>query len=225
MNKIDPTRYRTILFDCDGVLLNSNNIKTQAFFHATKSYGEKAAQCLVQYHLKNGGISRYKKFEFFLREIVKTKNSEIEMKKLLELFSQQAKKETLTCLAVQNLNLLKKLCETSIWGVVSGSDQLELQETLEKRDLARYFDMGIFGSPDTKEEIVEKHINNRPNTDPVLYIGDSKYDFDIARKYDFEFLFVSDWSEWTDWYDYQEIYKFESIKNLDNWILSEFKSS
>ena len=54
---------KSIVFDCDGVVLNSNKLKTQAFYNAALPYGEKAAIALVSYHIKNGGISRNHKFE------------------------------------------------------------------------------------------------------------------------------------------------------------------
>ena len=60
------TDYKTIVFDCDGVVLDSNKIKTQAFFNSAISYGEIKAQELVNYHIERGGVSRYKKFEWFI---------------------------------------------------------------------------------------------------------------------------------------------------------------
>lgn len=58
--------YKTLVFDCDRVILNSNKVKTEAFYQSALAYGEQAAQALVEYHIANGGISRYKKFAYFL---------------------------------------------------------------------------------------------------------------------------------------------------------------
>ena len=66
--------YKTIIFDCDGVILNSNKIKTESFYKVAKKFGEKEAIKLVKFHLSNGGISRYEKFKFFL-EIIKENNT------------------------------------------------------------------------------------------------------------------------------------------------------
>jgi len=55
--------YQTLVFDCDGVVLNSNKIKTQAFYEAAKHFGHESAQALVDYPVANGGISRYAKFD------------------------------------------------------------------------------------------------------------------------------------------------------------------
>lgn len=63
-------KYQTLVFDCDGVVLNSNKVKTEAFFKAALPYGEAAAQQLVEYHVARGGISRYKKFAWFVENVV-----------------------------------------------------------------------------------------------------------------------------------------------------------
>ena len=40
--------------------------KLNAFYKTALQYGEAEAIKLVDYHIKNGGVSRYKKFEHFL---------------------------------------------------------------------------------------------------------------------------------------------------------------
>ena len=71
MNKL--SNYKNLIFDCDGIILNSNKIKTQAFYDVVSIYGNKAANELKNYHIKNGGISRYKKFHYFSENIAKKK--------------------------------------------------------------------------------------------------------------------------------------------------------
>jgi len=65
--------YRTLVFDCDGVILNSNGIKTEAFHTVAMPYGESAVAELVSYHVLNGSISRLRKFEYLLSNIVPSK--------------------------------------------------------------------------------------------------------------------------------------------------------
>ena len=58
--------YKTIIFDCDGVILNSNKVKTQAFFDLAKPWGIQAQNMLTDHHVNNGGISRHKKIAHLL---------------------------------------------------------------------------------------------------------------------------------------------------------------
>ena len=53
--------YSHLFFDCDGVILNSNKVKTNAFYKIALEYGDESAKKLVNYHIQNGGISLYTK--------------------------------------------------------------------------------------------------------------------------------------------------------------------
>ena len=41
---INLKKYKTLVFDCDGVILDSNRIKTEAFYRTTQKYGEFIAE-------------------------------------------------------------------------------------------------------------------------------------------------------------------------------------
>ena len=64
------SEYKSIIFDCDGVLLDSNKIKQDAFHLSAMPWGLKPAEDLLKYHITNGGISRHKKFHFFIESIL-----------------------------------------------------------------------------------------------------------------------------------------------------------
>ena len=68
--RLNLSSYKTFVFDCDGVLLNSNNVKTKAFWDSVIDFGEDRASQLVRYHKSRGGISRYVKFEYFIDNII-----------------------------------------------------------------------------------------------------------------------------------------------------------
>ena len=59
-----------IVFDCDGVLLESVDVKTMVFGETVTEHGPEAVSKLLDYHMANGGVSRYKKFEWFYREVL-----------------------------------------------------------------------------------------------------------------------------------------------------------
>ena len=62
-----------VIFDFDGVILNSHNIKTDAFYKIFKTFGKDIAIKTSKYHLDNIGISRFKKFDFIIKNILKDK--------------------------------------------------------------------------------------------------------------------------------------------------------
>ena len=53
-----------IIFDFDGVIINSHKVKTNAFYQIFKFYGEAIALKAKRYHEKNIGKSRYFKFQY-----------------------------------------------------------------------------------------------------------------------------------------------------------------
>ena len=94
---VDVSQYATLVFDCDGVVLNSNKVKTTAFYNAALPYGESAALALVKHHKKHGGISRYNKFEYFIETIVGEKVEKKNMRKLLDVYAEEVCKGLLLC--------------------------------------------------------------------------------------------------------------------------------
>lgn len=193
--KHDLAQYQTLVFDCDGVILNSNKIKTQAFYDVSKAYGHEPAQVLVDYHVQNGGISRYAKFEYFITEILGTPLEQPELNRLLEHFAQEVKKALLICDVAEGLDQLKAKTPNANWLIVSGGDQTELREVFAERGLEHYFEGGIFGSPDTKDTILSREIENGTITRPALFLGDSKYDHQAAKTAGLDFIFLTQWTE------------------------------
>ncbi len=205
--------YSTLIFDCDGVVLNSNKVKTHAFYTTALPYGEQAAQSLVDYHIQNGGISRYKKFELFLNELLPPEASKPSRDELLKLYGQTVRQNLLSCEIAEGLKELRQHTTHAKWLIVSGGDQNELRDLFSSRKLAQLFDGGIFGSPDTKDEILSRELANGNIQKPAIFFGDSKYDYQAAKTAGIDFIFLSGWTEVKDW---QLFCQDNSIQDFDS---------
>lgn len=193
--------YASIVFDCDGVLLDSNALKTQSFYRAALPYGEAHATSLMNYHRTNGGISRYLKFQYFLDHMVPgLKGPGLE--ELLERYAHEVADALRACAVAEGLGELRELTAGSRWHVVSGSDQAELRALLADRGLADLFDGGIFGSPDDKSEILTRELAAANIREPALFLGDSKYDSEVSLAQGLDFVFVSAWTEVDNWQEW-----------------------
>lgn len=193
---MDMKCYKTWVFDCDGVVLDSNRIKTDAFFRAAEPYGAHYARQLVDYHVKNGGISRYIKFQYFMTGILGRESvDEAELSHLLSTYAEYVKQGLLSCDVAPGIDRLRQLTKDSNWLIVSGGDQAELRSVFSQRGLDHLFDGGIYGSPDTKDEILSRLKAERVIDEPAVFVGDSQYDIEAARRASLDFIFVSDWSE------------------------------
>jgi len=218
---MDIGHYKTLVFDCDGVILNSNCIKTDAFRCATLPYGYMASEALVAYHVAHGGVSRYAKFEYFIKHIIpeyhltqESVDDKPGLDALLSNFATIIKTELLKCDIAEGLTVLRKITANSRWLIASGSDQVELREIFSVRNLDHLFDGGIFGSPESKHDIVKRELDSGRIVQPVLFLGDSKLDHEVAAAFDFDFVFVSQWSEFAEWQDYCKCQDIPIIRSL-----------
>lgn len=206
------TQYQTFVFDCDGVVLNSNKVKTQAFYDASLSFGHQSAQALVDYHVQNGGVSRYIKFEYFITEILKEAVTQDLLGELLAKFASEVKVGLMESQIAPGLVELRKKTPQANWLIVSGGDQDELREVFTARNLFDLFDGGIFGSPDNKDVILKREIDNQNIQVKALFLGDSQYDYEAASRAKLDFIFLSNWTEVKDWQSYA---KQNNILTLD----------
>jgi beta-phosphoglucomutase-like phosphatase (HAD superfamily) len=66
--------FSSIFWDFDGVILNSDKVRTDGFRHIFENYSKQEVDKLIDYHTINGGLSRYDKIEYFSQKISKKKN-------------------------------------------------------------------------------------------------------------------------------------------------------
>ncbi len=209
------TDYETLVFDCDGVVLNSNKVKTAAFYKAALPYGNEAAMELVNYHVANGGISRYKKFEWFFSNIVGN-NIGPSLKVLLDSYASEVRLGLYNCEMAEGLFELKQKTLRANWLIVSGGDQAELREVFSARGLAELFNGGIFGSPDSKDEIFERELGCGNISQEALFLGDSRYDHVASSAANLDFIFLSYWTEFAGWQEYQKVHGFLHVNSLSS---------
>jgi phosphoglycolate phosphatase-like HAD superfamily hydrolase len=215
MNKLLLAGYRSLFFDCDGVVLNSNKIKTAAFYKAALPYGEISAQRLVDYHIANGGVSRYQKFNFLLEEIVTFDRPGPSLDELLNVYATEVRQGLLECEIAEGLVELREKTATADWFIVSGGDQCELREVFDARGLSSFFNGGIYGSPATKDEILSRLLDSNVPDFTGLFLGDSKYDYESAARANLDFVFINHWTEVEDWQQWCAEYNLRSVEKLN----------
>lgn len=224
--KIELQKYKTIVFDCDGVVLDSNIVKTEAYFRTAKNLGatDDEAQALVDYHVRLGGISRYHKFDWYLREILHQPVTDEAMQALLDGFAKELEIGLMECEVATGLSALRARTSSANWLILSGGDQEEIRILFAKRQsdggeqLDGMFDGGIFGSPDNKDTVLARELANQNIMLPALFIGDSKYDYEAAIRAGMDFVFLSDWTEVPDWQEYCKLNKILVLPNIQSLI-------
>ncbi|WP_102385316.1 HAD family hydrolase [Vibrio cyclitrophicus] len=174
--------YQVYIFDCDGVILDSNELKINAMKNSLKanfSESESIEQC-VEYFRNNFGKSRFHHVSYFLEEILKVNREEREVfeKSILKNFSDQCRTLYLSAEITPGFLEYLKQCNGKKY-IASGSEQNELRDVFAKRGLDKYFD-GIFGSPAAKVENV-RHILELEQTNNAVMYGDALSDLYAAK--------------------------------------------
>jgi phosphoglycolate phosphatase-like HAD superfamily hydrolase len=204
--------YKVAIFDCDGVILNSNRIKSDAFAMALSSEEKNLVNDFIIYHQKNGGVSRYIKFEYFFKTIKKCSNYKLDLDIALKCYAKLSKKGLLECEEVPGVRqILKYFNDNNIpCFVASGGDQNEVISVLKERKLFSYF-KDVYGSPLSKIEnlgIIDS--KNKLHT-PGVYFGDARSDMLASDEFNLKFIFISGCSEW------KEGLKFCDDNNISNY--------
>ena len=171
-----------IIWDFDGVIVNSDEIRVLGFREVLQSYPKDQVEELIEYHQRNGGLSRYNKFRYFYEEIL---NKEITEEKVGEYAQQFSKimleKMTDKAILIQGtVNFIEENYQKFDFYIASGSDQTELRYLCEQLGVAGHF-KDIFGSPTPKNELVKNIIaQTKANKEDYCMIGDAINDYDAA---------------------------------------------
>ncbi|MDA7596538.1 HAD hydrolase-like protein [Gammaproteobacteria bacterium] len=207
--------YDTIFLDCDGVILDSNKIKTEAFASSLDSYPEPLVKEFLKYHKKYNGVSRYEKFKYFFTSINPTDEKDRAISSSLEKYSSITRESLLSCDLISGISdILKMISGTSkkVF-VITGGDEEEVKFVFKRRSLDKYF-TDILGSPKTKNENMEKVLDEHEKIGRCIFFGDSRIDYEVAVSFECEFVFVSEKSEWLGGESFIRESKCKSIPNF-----------
>jgi phosphoglycolate phosphatase-like HAD superfamily hydrolase len=166
---------RAAVFDFDGVVLESVEIKTVAFRRLFADHPEGGR--MVEYHLANGGVSRFEKFRWFYEEVRGEAITEAVSLELGDRFSELVLDEVRRCEFVPGAReLLERLTGEIPLFVASGTPEDELRGIVEHRGLGGLF-AGVFGSPATKAQILRQIMADRGlAAAELVFVGDAMTD-------------------------------------------------
>ncbi|GAC10548.1 HAD family hydrolase [Paraglaciecola chathamensis] len=177
------------IFDCDGVILDSNDFKIDAMKKSliSQNFSSQLTESCVDYFKNNFGKSRFHHIAHFVDTILNVGNDDRDSiyQEILSKYSYLCSELYVQCKLVPGfIELVKRIPGQKF--VASGSEQNELRSVLEKHGLASYF-VNVYGSPSTKVNIVKKILSNNPDA-KVLMVGDSVSDFEAAFENGIDFL-------------------------------------
>jgi|SRR3972149_175475 len=177
-------KWQAVFLDFDGVIIDSVDIKTNAFAEMFRPYGSDIEAKVVEYHLAHGGVSRFEKFKYYYERLLNRSIDETQIQQLGNQFSELVLIKVLEAPFVDGaFETLMKLKALNIpTYLVTGTPQEEIQYILKMRGLEDFFS-GVYGAPAKKEHIVHSIIKqSHYSPDACLYVGDALTDYSAAQQ-------------------------------------------
>lgn len=183
---------KCLVFDCDGVLLDSVDVKTNAFGKLAEPWGEEAKDRMTLYHRLHGGVSRYLKFEWFFREYLHREITPSEKEEWADKFRQYSLEAVRSCPLIPGaLEVLQTWHKKIPLYVCTGAPAEEVSMILQERNLSQFFS-AIYGSPPIKSKLLDfiVHQDAKILPEEVVMIGDASTDREAAEAVNTQFYGV-----------------------------------
>ena len=180
---------KNILFDFDGVIVESNEIKAWAFYELYKPYGNDIANKVFEYYTAEGGIARQKKIKSYHKKLLNQELSGEQIDALSNRFSKLVVSNVSNAPFIKGVKtFITKNYSQMHFSIISGTPHHELLKICKAMEIDKFF-KEICGSPKNKvdwcNEILDKYKLDKKQT---VFIGDSKTDLDTANKIGVAFI-------------------------------------
>jgi len=180
---INPETTRALFFDFDGVVLDSVNVKTEAFAELFAPFGSEVERKVVEHHLYYGGMSRVRKITHYLSAWTDLEPTQELIDTYVKRFGELTYQKMREVPFIEGaLAFIQAHATEYDLHVISGTPHDELDALIRHFKLDGYFKEWL-GFPTLKhdhfEYLLEKYHYQREN---VLYIGDAVNDFTAAMQ-------------------------------------------
>ncbi len=174
------TGIQLIIFDFDGVMIESVDVKTWAFAQLFKDEPAQVG-AIVRYHKANGGISRMAKIRHIYADILRRPLPEELFERLCGRYAALVVERVKACPFVPGaLEFLKAHAGQFDLYVVSGTPHEEIQAIVRDRGLTKFF-KGVYGTPRSKGAWVKQILRTSGCGGPqALVVGDALADHEAA---------------------------------------------
>ena len=197
------------IFDCDGVILDSNNFKIESLSKALRcfNFSDDRVQEALNFFKSNFGLSRDQHFKM-ISKILGEECDDLKISKVRKLYESSLMIDYKNCQLIKsNVSFIKSIYSKEKVFIVSASDQCELRSFLPKK-IKIIPEERIFGGPRSKlNNILD--LKKKFNDYNFIYYGDSINDAEASLKANINFIGLLKYSN-----SPTELQKFCTKKNL-----------
>jgi HAD superfamily hydrolase (TIGR01549 family) len=173
----------TIIFDFDGVIVDSVDIKGEAFCHLFRQQPEEIRQQIADLHANHAGMTRHEKFKIICQEFLNQPATAADLERLSAEFSRFCVEKIISTAYIRGaFEFISKHHTDYDLYVASSAPESELKEIVNRRGIDGFF-KGVFGTPRKKAEICREIMQmGKLAPEHVAFIGDSITDLEAATQ-------------------------------------------
>lgn len=178
-----------IFFDFDGVLVESNAIKVDAFERLYAGYGPSILARVMDYIEDKEGISRVEKILYAHKAFLGIELNDDDLAVLAKRYSRMVEDAVVACPWVDGAREFLEAHRSQLpMFVVTGTPEDEIGRIVERRNMAHYF-TEVRGSPLRKPAIVRELLDRYDlAASRSVFIGDAPFDYETADETGLRFI-------------------------------------
>lgn len=180
-----------IIFDFDGVILDSSELKLHAFKQLFTNICNDSVYELNNYLDLNQGVSRFIKFKYIIENFTnQIYDKQTEDKLNLEFKSLLYKHYNDTSFIHGALDFIQKNYKNKHLFIATSSPDEEIKKILKLKMIDKYF-IASYGYPISKSEAIEKIIKSYDHLrEEIIFFGDQSSDYEASKSSMIDFIGV-----------------------------------
>jgi len=176
------TPFDALVFDCDGVILDSASLKRSTFAEFYADEPEPLHSVILAYLARGGGQPRDVKFHHIEEHILGRPISEARIQALSHAFAERVETKVTQAPAIPGaIEFLRRWQDRTPCFLLSATPQEELRRIIQRRGLSALFEEVLGAPPDKTNGL--RNLMTRYGYSPgrTVMIGDSYNDYRAAR--------------------------------------------
>ena len=217
-NQVIPNfeSYQVFVFDLDGLIIDSLDGLSKCLVDAVSNYATQSElEAFQKYDIKNPGASRFTKVDYFLGEITQDKDPNPKRVEILRDFSERSFEARKSAKISSGFEKFVTKFQDINHILLSNCDNSQIAAVSDHHSISKYFNSGIIGTPPSKELRAGAIRSDFPDSH-ILSLSDSESDAIIARKSNFDFLYVNEFARGCDPWILENEFR---VENFDACIL------
>lgn len=168
-------------FDFDGVILDSMDVKSEAFYNMYLEFGSDVAEKVKKHHTENGGVSRFEKIKIYHEEFLGLSLTPNDLDTWCNRFSQLVVSGVVNSHEVNGVwEFISKCSKVKPCFIITGTPTDEMIWILNELGKKQCF-KEVFGSPRNKKFWVPYILNKYQfNPEKVWFFGDALSDLEAG---------------------------------------------